>query len=183
MYPAKPDPETLPTIAERLGDEDDDNPVPPVLVELRRAGPRRGLDRRLAEPRRRAIPSSDTGTASSRRRRSTIRGSTRAARSSSSTRWAGPRPASCTRGNDYIAPSIDISCAFHRARAGRTVAVRAGDVAERGRRADRLREPGVVARRHAARARHEPAALPPDAPIAVVSGPWRIASRRVSTSR
>ena len=111
--------------------------------------------------------SSVTGTASSRRRRSTIRGSTRAARSSCSTRSAGPRHASCIRGRHTSRRASTLMCAFHRARPEEPWLYAQATAAERGQRADRLREPGVVARRHAARRRREPAALPPDAnPVA-----------------
>ena len=82
----------------------------------------------------------------------------------------------------YIAPSIDISCAFHRARIhepwlfaqATSVSANAGVVGCEG--------TGLVARRRAARDGHQPAALPPDS-RAVESAPWKTASRRGSTSR
>ena len=113
--PAKPDPETLPTVAERIGDEDDENPYHRFWANFDERVPTR-TGSTTGRTARRAIPSSGTGTASCPTRRSPIRGSTRAARSSSSTRSAGPRPASPSRATTYIAPSIDIACAFHRAR-------------------------------------------------------------------
>jgi len=114
VYPAKPDPETLPTVAERIGDEDDDNPYHRFWSNFDERVPDEDWigDWQNRPPRDpefghwyRFVPTSTFDDPWVDACRSLVLVDTLG--------W--PAAGQKHPRNNYIAPSIDIACAFHRA--------------------------------------------------------------------